>query len=30
MKQDYDACTPEKDYPGCEFFREKPIIPPKT
>jgi len=30
MQQDYDACIPERDYPGCEFFKEKPVIPPKS
>jgi len=26
MKMDYDVCEPERDYPGCEFYREKPLV----
>jgi hypothetical protein len=23
--KDYDYCVPEKDYPECEFFVERPV-----
>jgi len=25
--KDYDICEPAKDYPTCEFFKEKPVPP---
>lgn len=29
MKDGYDACVPEKDYPTCEFYKERPVPPVK-
>jgi len=29
-KDNYDTCDPAKDYPDCEFYKEKPIPPPKA
>jgi hypothetical protein len=26
---DYENCVKERDYPGCEFFVEKPLTPRK-
>ncbi|MBR7124063.1 MAG: hypothetical protein IKC93_04250 [Candidatus Methanomethylophilaceae archaeon] len=26
---DYEMCVKERDYPTCEFFKEKPIVPGK-
>lgn len=25
--EDYEMCVPEIDYPVCEFYKEKPVIP---
>ncbi len=26
MREDYNYCTPDRDYPSCEFFKKKPVI----
>ncbi|QLH74783.1 MAG: hypothetical protein HPY73_04550 [Methanomassiliicoccales archaeon] len=28
--QDYDNCISERDYPSCDFFKEKPVPPGKS
>lgn len=28
-QQDYEMCVRERDYPACEFYKEKPVPPPK-
>ncbi len=28
-QKDYEMCVKERDYPTCEFFKERPMPPPK-
>ncbi|WP_019178081.1 hypothetical protein [Methanomassiliicoccus luminyensis] len=27
--KDYDVCCPERDYPSCDFYAERPAVPRK-